>query len=38
MANLSKDLSGLGELLEERFQIEDSLNETLHTSHKEMIA
>jgi regulator of sigma D len=38
MATLSKDLSGLGELLEERFQIEDKLIEALHTSHKEMIA
>ena len=38
MADLSKDLSGLGELLEERFQIEDALIEALHTSHKEMIA
>lgn len=38
MADLPKDLSALGELLEERFQIEDALIEALHTSHKEMIA
>ena len=38
IADLSKDLSALGELLEERFEIEDSLIEALHTSHKEMVA
>jgi regulator of sigma D len=38
MSDLSKDLSALGELLEERFQLEDSLIEVLHTSHKEMMA
>lgn len=37
MAELSKDLSELGELLEERFQIEDALIEALHTSHKEAV-
>jgi regulator of sigma D len=38
MSDLSKDLSALGELLEERFEIEDSLIEALHTSHKEAVA
>lgn len=38
MTELPKDLSEVGELLEERFQIEDLLIEALHTAHKEMIA
>ena len=38
MADLSKDLSTLGELLEERFQLEDTLIEALHTSHKAIMA
>ena len=38
MAELSKDLSALGELLEERFLIEDELIEALHNSHKEIVA
>ena len=38
ITELPKDLSELGELLEERFQLEDELIETLHNAHKEMIA
>ena len=38
MTDLPKDLSDLGELLEERFQLEDELIEHLHNAHKEMIA
>lgn len=38
MTELPKDLSELGELLEERFQLEDELIEHLHNAHKEMIA
>lgn len=37
-ADLPDDLSKLGELLEERFQIEDELIETLHNVHKEQFA
>jgi len=38
LTDLPKDLSELGELLEERFQLEDELIEALHNVHKEMIA
>ena len=38
LSDLAKDLSALGELLEERFQLEDDLIENLHNAHKEMIA
>jgi len=38
LSDLAKDLSELGELLEERFQLEDDLIENLHNAHKEMIA
>lgn len=37
-AELPEDLSNLGELLEERFQLEDELIEALHTVHKELVA
>jgi len=37
MNNLPKALSGLGEQLEERFQIEDRLIEVLHTNHKTLV-
>ncbi|MDF1764597.1 MAG: sigma D regulator [Oleibacter sp.] len=35
LCKLSADLSALGEVLEERFQIEDRLIERLHTVHQE---
>ncbi len=35
LAKLPDDLSEIGELLEERFQIEDKLIEKLHTTHRE---
>ncbi|MAA71880.1 MAG: sigma D regulator [Bermanella sp.] len=38
LTDLPKDLSELGELLEERFELEDELIEALHNVHKEMIA
>lgn len=38
MSDLSADLSALGELLEERFQLEDELIEALHNVHKEPVS
>ena len=38
MTDLNNDLSKLGELLEERFLLEDELIETLHNVHKEIVA
>lgn len=38
IAQLDKDLSRLGELLEERFDLEDKLIENLHNAHKELVA
>jgi len=38
MGDLPKELSVLGELLEERFQLEDELIEALHNVHKEQFA
>lgn len=35
---LSKDLSHLGELLEERFEMEDKLIKVLHRAHQKMVA
>lgn len=35
---LSKDMSQLAEMLEERFEIEDELIELLHNRHKEQVA
>jgi regulator of sigma D len=37
LCQLSKDLSALGETLEERFELEDQLIETLHNAHKDMV-
>lgn len=37
MSNLPKDLSKLGEHLEERFELEDQLIEVLHLRHKELV-
>ncbi|MFT6917207.1 MAG: regulator of sigma D [Motiliproteus sp.] len=37
IARLCQDLSGLGELLAERFELEDLLIETLHSAHKDRI-
>ncbi|MET4000409.1 sigma D regulator [Marinobacterium sp. MBR-109] len=37
LCQLSKDLSALGEALEERFELEDQLIETLHNAHKDMV-
>ncbi len=37
LASLPTELSGLGETLEERFQLEDQLIERLHTAHGERI-
>lgn len=34
---LSLDLSALGEILEERFALEDQLIEILHTAHKDLV-
>ncbi len=38
MTDLNNDLSKLGELLEERFLLEDELIETLHNAHREIVA
>jgi regulator of sigma D len=38
LTKLSEDLSRLGEVLEERFQLEDQLIERLHTAHRELVA
>lgn len=38
MTDLPDDLSLLGEMLEERFQLEDELIEILHNAHKELVA
>jgi len=38
ITDLPKDLSELGELLSERFELEDQLIERLHNSHKELVA
>lgn len=38
LGQLDKDLSRLGELLEERFDLEDTLIENLHNAHKELVA
>lgn len=38
LASLPKDLSYLGEKLEERFQMEDQMIEVLHTRHRELVA
>jgi len=38
LVSLPKDLSYLGEKLEERFQMEDQLIEVLHNRHREMVA
>ncbi|MEH6471818.1 MAG: sigma D regulator [Halopseudomonas sp.] len=37
VAHLSQDLSKLGELLAERFELEDQLIETLHNAHKDRV-
>lgn len=37
MARLCQDLSALGELLAERFELEDLLIETLHSAHKDRV-
>ncbi len=37
VAHLCQDLSDLGELLEERFELEDRLIETLHNAHKDRV-
>jgi len=37
VAHLCQDLSDLGELLAERFELEDRLIETLHNAHKDRI-
>ncbi len=37
LTDLPDDLSQLGELLEERFQLEDQLIAELHTAHKELV-
>ncbi|MCP5325461.1 MAG: sigma D regulator [Oceanospirillaceae bacterium] len=38
ISQLDADLSRLGELLEERFDLEDKLIENLHNAHKELVA
>ena len=38
LPNLAHELSHLGESLVTRFELEDSLIENLHFSHKELIA
>lgn len=38
LASLPADLSALGEILEERFQIEDQLIEKMHNVHREAVA
>ncbi|MBU2039477.1 sigma D regulator [Thalassolituus sp. ST750PaO-4] len=37
LAQLPKDLSAIGEILEERFELEDQLIERLHTIHRELV-
>ncbi len=37
LCQLSRDLSDLGETLEERFALEDQLIEILHTAHKDLV-
>ncbi len=37
-ADLTSELSRIGELLEERFSLEDQLIQTLHTAHQELVA
>ncbi len=37
VAHLSQDLSKLGEVLAERFELEDQLIESLHTAHKDRV-
>lgn len=37
LAKLPADLSNMGELLEERFQLEDRLIERLHTAHRDLV-
>lgn len=37
LCQLSRDLSELGEVLEERFALEDRLIELLHNAHKELV-
>ncbi len=38
LARLPKDLSAIGEILEERFELEDQLIARLHTVHRELIS
>lgn len=38
LAKLPADLSAIGEVLEERFQIEDNLIEKMHNVHREAVA
>lgn len=38
LSQLSRDLSALGEALEERFALEDQLIEILHNAHRDLVA
>jgi regulator of sigma D len=38
ISDLTKDLSDLGEMLSERFEVEDQLIEKLHNVHRELVA
>jgi regulator of sigma D len=37
ISDLTKDLSDLGEMLSERFEVEDQLIEKLHNAHRELV-
>lgn len=38
LASLPADLSSIGEVMEERFELEDQMIERLHTAHRDLVA